>query len=200
MNRAAGILSRRMETEHRHHQPNLDALRCCTSRCLCVSRDNTLPGVVLPYGAGRQFGPGCLSQEWPTGLLYTFPPLLLIAQAPPWGLSWQLLAGSSVTGRLADLASKPRCLVSMGLASAEPVSKRIDESDQDTLYNTRALSTRACYALKWRKFLDWCASMGLMLAVWPVPHVLRFLRSQGSQYDKSLCFSLSPGRIQRSPW
>ena len=69
----------------------------------------------------------------------------------------------------------------MGLAPAGPVVEQVDVSVQDTLNNARAPSTRACYALRWGIFSDWCVGMDLEPATCPVPQVLRFLQSELDQ-------------------
>lgn len=50
-------------------------------------------------------------------------------------------SGSTVTGRQADLASKPTCSVSMGLAFAGSIIEQLDDSVRETLSNARAPSS-----------------------------------------------------------
>lgn len=58
-----------------------------------------------------------------------------------------ITSGFPVTKRRADLASKPKGPVLVGMAPAEPVPQQLDETVHGTLNNARAPSTRANYAI-----------------------------------------------------
>ncbi len=72
--------SRGVETPSSGGPADLESVRSCSGRPVCISGNHPLPVVLLP-NRGKTLGKDALAHSWPQGLRkYAFPPVSLLAQ------------------------------------------------------------------------------------------------------------------------
>ncbi|XP_041953186.1 uncharacterized protein LOC121713015 isoform X2 [Alosa sapidissima] len=88
--------------------------------------------------------------------------------------------GPPLTTGGTDLAPKSSAPTVMGIATEgpEPLLGACDPAVVYTINNSRAASTNALYANRWKLFVEWCRARGEEPTSCPVPTILGFLQSR----------------------
>ncbi len=88
--------------------------------------------------------------------------------------------GPSVPSRGLDISPPSRTMETVGLApeGAQLIDSGLSNEAVETIFYSRAPSTRKLYALKWKVFTSWCSDRQLDPVNYPVGTVLEFLQDR----------------------